>query len=73
MNRKSIDVDSALRPRRKIRCGDYPSQVVCTVTISGTEEEVVRLAALHAIDVHGHEDTPELREKIRQMLKDEGS
>ena len=73
MNRKSLDVDSALRPRRKIRCGDIPSELACTVTISGTEEEVVRLAALHAIDVHGHEDTPELREKIRQMLKDEAS
>lgn len=73
MNRKSLDLDSALRPRRKIRCGDYPSESSCSVSISGTEEEVVRLAALHAIDAHGHEDTPELREKIRTMLKDEPS
>jgi len=71
MNRKSLDVDSALRPRRKIRCGDYPSDMGCTVTISGTEEEVLRLSVLHAIDVHGHADTPELREMIRQMMKDE--
>jgi hypothetical protein len=25
----------------------------------------------HAAAVHGHEDTPELREQIKQMLKDE--
>jgi hypothetical protein len=71
MNRKSLDLNSALRPRRKIRCGDYPNEMGCTVTISGTEEEVMRLSVLNAIDVHGHEDTPELREMIRQTMRDE--
>jgi predicted small metal-binding protein len=50
---------------------DYPSESNCTLTISGEEEEVVRAAAEHAVSVHGHEDTPELREQIRSMLKDE--
>jgi predicted small metal-binding protein len=71
MDRKSLDVGSAFAPRRKISCGDYPSELGCTVTITGTEEEVVRLAALHAVDAHGHQDTPELREKIRASLRDE--
>ena len=52
-------------------CRDYPSESNCTLTISGEEEEVVRAAAEHAVSVHGHEDTPELREQIRSMLKDE--
>ncbi|WP_407061447.1 DUF1059 domain-containing protein [Actinomadura napierensis] len=34
-------------------------------------DEVVRAAAEHAASVHGHADTPELREEIRKGLKDE--
>ncbi len=57
---------------RKIAdCRDFPSDSKCSLTISGEEEEVVRAAAMHAADVHGHRDTPELREQVRKMLKDE--
>lgn len=57
---------------RKIAdCRDFPSQVKCTLTIAGEEEEVVRAATLHAADVHGHKDTPEFRKQIRGALKDE--
>ena len=57
--------------RKVADCRDYPSESNCTLTISGEEEEVVRAAAEHAVSVHGHEDTPELRDQIRSMLKDE--
>ena len=43
----------------------------CTLAISGTEEELLDLAVDHASTVHGHLNTPELREKIRSMLKDQ--
>jgi hypothetical protein len=43
----------------------------CTLAISGTEEEVLELAVLHASMMHGHLDTLELREKIRSMFRDE--
>jgi predicted small metal-binding protein len=48
-----------------------PSESGCTLTISGEEDEVVRAAAEHAVSVHGHDDTPEFREQIRGMLKEE--
>ena len=52
---------------RKIAdCRLFPSESNCSLTISGTEDEVVRAAAEHAASVHGHEDTPELREQIRR-------
>ncbi|WP_235037278.1 DUF1059 domain-containing protein [Actinomadura sp. K4S16] len=41
------------------------------LTISGEEDEVVRAAAEHAASVHGHDDTPELREEIHTQLKNE--
>ncbi len=48
-----------------------PSESNCSVTIAGTEEEVVPLAAYHAVHTHEHEDTPELQDEIRKTLTDE--
>jgi predicted small metal-binding protein len=57
--------------RKMIDCRRMPSERNCSVTISGTEEEVLIVAVRHAIEEHGHDDTPELRDKIRQGLVDE--
>ncbi|MEJ8646980.1 DUF1059 domain-containing protein [Streptomyces sp. MS1.AVA.3] len=57
--------------RKKIDCRDHPSEMNCTLVISGEEEEVVRAASEHAVSVHGHTDSPELREQIRSSMKDE--
>ncbi|MEV5278081.1 MULTISPECIES: DUF1059 domain-containing protein [unclassified Streptomyces] len=59
--------------RKVADCRDYPSDSNCSLTISGEEEEVVRAAAEHAASVHGHTDSPELREQLRQVLKDEAT
>ena len=55
--------------RKSIDCRDYPSDSGCTLRIEGTEEEVLETAVNHAITTHGHTDNPELREKIRTLLK----
>ena len=39
--------------------------------MSGTEEEVLDAAVQHAVSAHGHENSPELRDQIKSMLKDE--
>ncbi|MER5780511.1 DUF1059 domain-containing protein [Streptomyces mobaraensis] len=57
--------------RKVADCRKYPSESNCTLTISGEEDEVLRAAAEHAVSVHRHEDTPELREKLRDFLEDE--
>ncbi|MEU0160427.1 DUF1059 domain-containing protein [Streptomyces sp. NPDC006261] len=57
---------------RKIAdCRKYPSEMNCSLTISGEEDEVVRAASEHAVSVHDHEDSPELRSQVRAMLEDE--
>lgn len=58
-------------PRKSIDCRLYPSAIYCSLKISGTEDEVLSAATEHAVSVHGHAPTPELREELRQMLKDE--
>lgn len=57
--------------RKVADCRDFPSEVNCTLTISGEEDEVLQAAVEHAASVHGHTAGPELREQIRGMLKDE--
>jgi predicted small metal-binding protein len=55
--------------RKMIDCRKVPSEANCTLTIAGTEDEVLDAAAAHAIARHGHEDTPELREELRGSLE----
>lgn len=56
--------------RKVIDCRRYPSERCCTLSIEGTEEEVLDAATLHAITAHGHTDGPELREQLRALLQD---
>lgn len=59
---------------RKIAdCRLFPSESRCSLTITGSEDEVVKAAAEHSVSVHGHEDSAELREQIRSMLADDGA
>jgi len=55
--------------RTMIDCRKVPSDIGCTLTIAGTEDEVLHAAAAHAVAKHGHEDTPELREMLRAGLE----
>jgi predicted small metal-binding protein len=54
-------------------CRLFPSEKNCSVTIAGSEEEVMRLALRHAIEEHGHPDSAELREQIHGMLAPEAA
>ena len=57
---------------RKIAdCRLMPSELNCSLTIAGTEDEVLAVSVWHAVTHHGHKDTPELKKQIQEMLKDE--
>lgn len=55
--------------RKMADCRRFPSESNCSLVIIGEEDEVVRAAAEHAASVHEHEDTPELREQLRDFLE----
>jgi predicted small metal-binding protein len=58
--------------RKFIDCREYPSEMNCTVLMSAdSEAELLEAAVQHAITVHGHTDTPELRETLRSMFREE--
>lgn len=57
--------------RKYIDCREMPSENNCDLAMSGSEEHLVEAASIHAITAHQHDDIPELREQIRQAMKDE--
>jgi predicted small metal-binding protein len=58
-------------PRKYIDCREMPSENHCDLAMAGSDDHVLDAAVVHAVTAHGHQDTPELREQIRQTLKDE--
>ncbi|GAA0449809.1 DUF1059 domain-containing protein [Streptomyces stramineus] len=57
--------------RKVADCRRFPSETNCTLTITGEEDEVLDAATEHAVSVHRHQPTPELREQLREFLEDE--
>ena len=57
--------------RKFIDCRQFPSEMNCTIAISAdSEAELIEAAVQHAVAVHKHQDTPELRDQIRGLIKD---
>ena len=68
--REIIVAGEAQMARVFVDCRDYPSEMNCTVAISAdTREELVDAAVQHAVAVHGHHDSPQLREELAKMIK----
>ena len=57
--------------RKYIDCREFPSESNCTVALCADgDEELLEAAVQHAVAVHKHEDSPELRAQIRQLFKE---
>ena len=55
--------------RKMADCRAMPSENNCSLVIIGEEDEVVNAAAQHAVSAHGHEDTAEFRNQVREFLE----
>ncbi|WP_332814683.1 DUF1059 domain-containing protein [Ramlibacter sp.] len=56
--------------RQYVDCREVPSDSNCTVAIAAdSEKELLEAAVQHAVAVHGHTDTPELRQMIAGAIK----
>lgn len=57
--------------RKHIDCREFPSESRCTIAISAdSEDELIEAAAHHAVQVHGHQDGPELRAQLRGAVRE---
>jgi predicted small metal-binding protein len=56
--------------RKFIDCREYPSEMNCTVALAAdSDDELLQAAVQHAVAVHGHEDTPQLRAQLKELFK----
>ena len=57
--------------RKFIDCRAFPSEMNCSIAISAnTEGELLEAAVQHAVAVHGHQDTSELRDQLKSAIQD---
>jgi predicted small metal-binding protein len=57
--------------RKYIDCRNVPSETNCTVAISAdSEQELMDIAVQHAVAVHGHRDTPEFRQQLKEAIRE---
>jgi hypothetical protein len=57
--------------RKYIDCREFPSDSKCSLTISGTESEVLKAATEHAVSSHGHSPGPQLEKALHASLRNE--
>jgi len=58
--------------RMFVDCRDYPSEMNCTIAIfADTKNELLEAAVRHAVAVHRHQDSSELRQELAKMIKTE--
>jgi predicted small metal-binding protein len=57
--------------RKYVDCREFPSDINCSVAISAdSEDELLEAAVQHAVTVHQHQDSPQLREQLRGLFKE---
>lgn len=56
--------------RKYIDCRNFPSEMNCTVALAAdSEDELLEAAVQHAVAVHRHTDSPELRGELRKLFR----
>ena len=53
-------------------CGKFPSEKNCRIKMTSPADDIEELLAIafyHAIRDHGHQETPELREKLINLIE----
>ena len=57
--------------RKYIDCREYPSESHCTVALcADDDQELLDAAVQHAVAVHHHADTLELRSALTRLFKE---
>ncbi len=65
-----METQGSASKRYTLDCRDYPGSK-CSLSISGTEEEVLKEGEFHAVSAHGEKKEPGLRDKLREFIKED--
>jgi predicted small metal-binding protein len=56
--------------RKYVDCREFPSDMKCTVALSAdSDSELLEASVQHAVSVHGHADTPQLRDMLKSCFR----
>ncbi|MGN6666138.1 MAG: DUF1059 domain-containing protein [Trinickia sp.] len=57
--------------RKYIDCREFPSEMNCSVALSAdSDSELLEAAVQHAVTVHKHADSAELRSQLKALFHD---
>src|SRR5471032_2103666 len=57
--------------RKYIDCREFPSEMNCSIALSAdSDQELLDAAVQHALTVHKHTDSPELRAQLKTLVHD---
>jgi predicted small metal-binding protein len=57
--------------RKYIDCREFPSEVSCSIALSAdSDNELLEAAVQHAVTVHKHADSSELRSQLKTLFHD---
>ncbi|UCG38331.1 MAG: DUF1059 domain-containing protein [bacterium] len=57
--------------RYYVDCREHPSVSRCSIAISADDRnELIEAAVQHAVTVHEHVDTPELRTELKKSIRE---
>jgi predicted small metal-binding protein len=63
--------EETVMARRYIDCREFPSEMNCSVAISAdSDSELLEAAVQHAVTVHKHADSAELRSQLKTLFHD---
>jgi predicted small metal-binding protein len=66
-----VRIEEPAMSRKYIDCREFPSEMNCTVALSAdSESELLEAAVQHAVAVHSHADSPELRSQLKTLFHD---
>nr|WP_256587294.1 DUF1059 domain-containing protein [Pseudomonas sp. FW300-N1A1] len=66
-----LRMEESIMARKYIDCREFPSETKCSVALcADSEQELLDAAAQHAVLVHKHIDSPELRAQLKTMFHD---
>lgn len=55
--------------RKYIDCREFPSEMNCSIALSAdSDKELLEAAVQHAVAVHKHADSPELRTQLKSLF-----
>lgn len=66
-----LSYEENIMTRKYIDCREFPSEMNCSIALSAdSEKELLEAAVQHAVTVHKHADSPELRSQLKTLFHD---